>query len=223
MSADLDFVHRWVPGDAGTALPTLLLLHGTGGNENDLLSLGPLLLPGASVLSPRGQVSENGAPRFFRRLAEGVFDIEDLIARTHELVGFVGAAAVEYGFDVGNVIAVGYSNGANIASSMLLLHPGKLAGAVLLRPMVPLEPDSPPDLTGTPVYLGAGRLDPIIPVDNVSRLGELLEGYGADVTLIWQPTGHGLTREDVESAKDWLAASQGRHRTRRHNASPGAL
>ncbi|MEX1159153.1 MAG: alpha/beta hydrolase, partial [Thermomicrobiales bacterium] len=161
MSAELGFVHRWVAGDADAALPTLLLLHGTGGNENDLLSLGSLLLPGASVLSPRGKVSENGASRFFRRLAEGVFDVEDLIARTYELADFVGAAAKQYGFDPGNVVAVGYSNGANIASSMLLLRPGTLAGAVLLRPMVPLEPDSPPDLSGTPVYLGAGRLDPI--------------------------------------------------------------
>lgn len=204
MSTDLGFVHRWVPGDAGSSLPTLLLLHGTGGNESDLLSLGPLLLPGANVLSPRGNVSENGAPRFFRRLAEGVFDIEDLIARTNELVDFVGAAADEYGFDSGNVIAVGYSNGANIASSMMLLRPGTLAGGILLRPMVPLEPDSPPDLTGTPVYLGAGRMDPIVPVENVTRLSELLEGYGANVTLTWQPTGHNLTREDVQSAREWL-------------------
>ena len=204
MSADLGFVHRWVAGESGASLPTLLLLHGTGGNENDLLGLGPMLLPGAPVLSPRGNVSENGAPRFFRRLAEGVFDLEDLIARTHELADFVGAAAEQYGFDTGNVIAVGYSNGANVASSMLLLRPGTLAGAVLLRPMVPLEPDSPPDLSGTPVYLGAGRMDPIVPVDNVTRLAELLGSYGADVTLTWQPTGHGLTREDVQSAREWL-------------------
>jgi len=208
VSDDLGFVHRWVPGEAGTALPTLLLLHGTGGNESDLLSLGSLLWPGVSVLSPRGNVSENGAARFFRRLAEGVFDIDDLIARTHELADFVGAASGQYGFDAGNVIAVGYSNGANIASSMLLLRPGTLAAAVLLRPMVPLEPDNPPDLTGMPVYLGAGQLDPIVPIDNVTRLAELLKGYGADVSLTWQPTGHGLTREDVQSAKDWLAASR---------------
>lgn len=203
MSADLGYIHRWIAGEAATQ-PTLLLLHGTGGNESDLLSLGSMLLPGASILSPRGNVSENGAPRFFRRLAEGVFDIEDLIARTHELADFVGAAAGRYGFDPGNVIAVGYSNGANIASSMLLLRPGTLTGAALLRPMIPLEPDSPPDLTGTPVYLGAGRMDPIVPADNVTRLAELLGSYGADVTLTWQPTGHGLTREDVQSAREWL-------------------
>jgi len=204
VSADLGFIHRWVPGVAGSSLPTLLLLHGTGGNESDLLSLGPMLLSGASVLSPRGNVSENGAPRFFRRLAEGVFDIEDLIARTHELAEFVGAAAAHYGFDAGNVIAVGYSNGANIASSMMLLRPGTLAGGILLRPMVPLEPDSPPDLSGTPVYLGAGQMDPIVPTDNVTRLAELLEGYGATVTLTWQPAGHNLTREDVQSAREWI-------------------
>lgn len=204
MSDDLGFVHRWVPGDAGARLPTLLMLHGTGGDEHDLVNLGPMLLPGASIVSPRGKVSENGAPRFFRRLAEGVFDIEDLIARTHELAGFVGAAARTYGFDPRNVIAVGYSNGANIASSMMLLRPGTLAGAVLLRPMTPFEPDDPPALTGTPIFLGAGRMDPIVPIDNVSRLAELLGGYGADVTLTWQPTGHGLTREDVLSAREWL-------------------
>lgn len=204
---DLGFVHRWVPGDGDASLPTLLLLHGTGGNEADLLSLGPMLMPGASVLSPRGNVSENGASRFFRRLAEGVFDIDDLIARTHELAEFVGAAANQYGFDATNVVAVGYSNGANIASSMMLLRPGTLAGGVLLRPMVPLEPETPPDLSGTPVYLGAGRMDPIVPVENVEQLAELLRGYGADVMLTWQPTGHGLTREDVLSARDWLAGS----------------
>ena len=106
-----------------------------------------------------------------------------------------------------NVVAVGYSNGANIASSMMLLRPGTLAGGVLLRPMVPLEPETPPDLSGTPVYLGAGRMDPIVPVENVEQLAELLRGYGADVMLTWQPTGHGLTREDVLSARDWLAGS----------------
>ncbi len=204
MSVDLGFVHRWVAGDSGSSLPTLLLLHGTGGNESDLLNLGPMLLPGANVLSPRGKVLENGAPRFFRRLAEGVFDIDDLITRTHELADFVSKAAQQYGFDAGNVVAVGYSNGANIASSMMLLRPGTLAGGILLRPMVPLEPDSPPDLTGTPVFLGAGRMDPIVPVDNVTRLAELLESYGANVTLKWQPAGHNLTRDDVESAREWL-------------------
>jgi phospholipase/carboxylesterase/glyoxalase family protein len=204
VSDELGFIHRWVPGEAGASLPTLLLLHGTGGNESDLLNLGPMLLPGANVLSPRGKVSENGAPRFFRRLAEGVFDVEDLIARTHELADFVGAAADQYGFDAGNVIAIGYSNGANIASSMMLLRPGTLAGGILLRPMVPLEPDTAPNLTGLPVYLGAGQLDPIVPVDDVSRLAELLEGYGASVNLTWQPAGHNLTREDVLSAREWL-------------------
>jgi phospholipase/carboxylesterase/glyoxalase family protein len=206
VSNDLGFIHRWVPGEAGNDLPVLLLLHGTGGNEDDLISLGPLLLPGAALLSPRGMVSENGAPRFFRRLAEGVFDIEDLIARTNELADFVGAAAETYGFDPANVIAAGYSNGANIASSMLLLRPGTLAGAVLLRPMVPLEPDNAPDLTGTPIFLSAGRMDPIVPADNVTRLATLLEGYGATVTLTWQPTGHGLTRADVDAAREWLAS-----------------
>src|SRR4026209_2924110 len=135
MTSGPDFIHDCVPGSSSR---TLLLLHGTGGNERDLIPLGRELDPNASLLSPRGKILENGMPRFFRRLAEGVFDLEDLKARTHELADFVLAAAREYGFDAGRVFAAGYSNGANIAASSLLLRPGMLAGAVLLRPMVPL-------------------------------------------------------------------------------------
>ena len=162
MTPDLGFDHRYLPGDDESG-PTLLLLHGTGGNEEDLIPLGQELLPGAAILSPRGKVSEYGAPRFFRRLAEGVFDHEDLLFRTHELAGFVEAAAEEYGFDPSKVVAVGYSNGANVAASTILLHPGLLRAAVLFRAMVPFEPEVTPDLSGMPVFMAAGRMDRMIP------------------------------------------------------------
>lgn len=201
----LDFVHRWEPG-AGSDR-TLLLLHGTGGDENDLIPLGDLLDRGANLLSPRGQVLEHGMPRFFRRLAEGVFDIEDLKARTHGLADFVQAAAVTYGFPLEGVTAVGFSNGANIAASMLLLRPGIVRQAILLRAMVPLEPDPLPDLSGTRVFLAAGERDPIIPPANTERLAGLLQSAGADVTLRWSPVGHQLTRDDVDASRDWLLPS----------------
>jgi predicted esterase len=204
-----DFIHRFVPAP-GAEAPTLLLLHGTGGNENDLLELGATLLPDAALLSPRGKVLENGMPRFFRRLAEGVFDLQDLQRRTHELADFVDAAAATYGFDRGKVVAVGYSNGANIAASLLLLRPGILAGAVLLRAMVPLEPAKTPDLDDVPVFIAAGRFDPIIPPDNSQRLAQLLESAGAVVTLHWQATGHNLTPDDIEAARAWLHDVSGR-------------
>ncbi|CAA9303474.1 MAG: Carboxylesterase [uncultured Gemmatimonadaceae bacterium] len=212
----LDFVHQFVPaappaGGAAAAVAaagtTLLLLHGTGGDENDLLPLGRAVAPGAALLSPRGKVLEGSAPRFFRRLAEGVFDVPDLLARTHELAAFVGAAAAHYGFDARRVVALGFSNGANIAASALLLHPQLLAGAVLLRAMVPFEPTAPVTLPGTPVYLGAGRFDPIIPPENSARLAALLEQSGARTTLAWQPTGHQLAQPELAQVRDWMAAN----------------
>ncbi len=198
----LDFVHRWEPRAGATR--TLLLLHGTGGDENDLISLGDLIDPSANLLSPRGQVLEHGMPRFFRRLAEGVFDMDDLTKRTHGLADFVQAAAVTYGFSTAGVTAVGFSNGANIAAAMLLLRPGLVQQAVLLRAMVPLEPTPLPELTGTRVFLAAGQRDPIIPAANTERLAELLELAGADVALRWSPVGHQLTREDVDASRAWL-------------------
>src|SRR5262249_49553016 len=162
------------------------------GDENDLLPLGQALLPGAALLSPRGKVLERGAPRFFRRLAEGVFDVEDLTRRTAELAQFVDAAADAYGFDRSRVIAVGVSDGA---SSPLVLHRGTLAGAALFSPMVPLEPAALPDLTGRPVFVGAGRHDPIVPPAETERLAALLRRAGADVTLHWSNAGHTITRE----------------------------
>ncbi len=206
MSADLGFVHRYVPG-ADESGPTLLLLHGTGGNEEDLVGLGETLAPGAAILSPRGKVSEYGAPRFFRRLAEGVFDHEDLLLRTHELAEFAEAASEEYGFDRAKLVAVGYSNGANVAASTILLHPGLLRAAVLFRAMVPFEPEVTPDLSGMPVFLAAGRADRMIPPDNTQRLADILLEAGADVDLRWRNVGHPLTYEEVGEAKEWLAST----------------
>jgi phospholipase/carboxylesterase len=204
MSADLGFVHRYLPGEDQSS-PTLLLLHGTGGNEEDLIPLGQEVAPDAAFLSPRGKVSEYGAPRFFRRLAEGVFDQEDLLLRTHELAEFVEAASAEYGFDRSKLVAVGYSNGANVAASTILLHPGLLRAAVLFRAMVPFEPDLTPDLSGMPVFLAAGRMDRMIPPDNTQRLADILDEAGADVDLRWRDTGHPLTYEEVGEAKEWLS------------------
>jgi phospholipase/carboxylesterase len=198
------FVHRFDPAKEPGA-PTLLLLHGTGGDENDLLPLGRMLDGRAALLSPRGKVLENGMPRFFRRLSMGVFDEEDLVNRTHELASFVEEAASEYGLDPKRLFAVGFSNGANIAASLLLLHPGLLAGAVLLRAMTPFELETLPDLSDTPVYLAAGRSDQMIPPESTERLADLLREAGAKVTLDWQPGGHGIGRAEVEAARDWLA------------------
>ena len=203
-----DFIHRFVPGAEGARL-TLLLLHGTGGNESDLLPLGRLLAPGAALLSPRGKVLESGMPRFFRRLAEGVFDQQDLAARTDELADWVAAAAAEYGLEAGRIVAAGFSNGANVAASMLLRRPGVLAGGVLFRAMVPFEPESLPDLGGVPVLLGAGRADPIVPADNTERLATLLRQAGANVTLDWRPGGHTLSQPEAEDAARWLASDFG--------------
>lgn len=201
----LGFIHRFEPGaETGGPAPVLLLLHGTGGDEHDLIDIGHALLPGAPLLSPRGKVSEHGAPRFFRRLAEGVFDLDDLRHRTHELADFVEAATEAYDLQNRPVVAVGFSNGANIAASLFLLRPEILSGAVLWRPMVPLEPEQPVDLQGKPIFIGAARFDPLIPVPETERLVALLGAAGADVTTHWQPAGHGLTQEDLRGAATWL-------------------
>lgn len=201
---DLGFVHRYVPAER-PGLPTLLLLHGTGGDENDLIPLGRALLPGAGLLSPRGRVLEHGMPRYFRRLDQGVFDLEDLRFRTYELAGFLGSAARTYGFDPATVVAVGYSNGANIAASTLLLRPEVLAGGVLFHAQVPLEPDERPDLSGIPIFLSGGRADTMVPASETERLAILLREAGADVTLHWEPGSHALGRGELEAARRWLA------------------
>ena len=206
-SDQLGFTHRYVPSlDKGEkAGLTLLLLHGTGGNEDDLLPLGRELDPHAGLLSPRGKILEGGRiPRFFRRLAEGVFDIEDLKFRTHELACFVANASTIYGFDPRKVIAVGYSNGANIAASMLLLKPQTLSGAILFRAMVPLIPDNLPDLSDKRIFMSSGLRDPIATRQEAETLSGLLKQARAVVDLQWQNSGHELTQDDVHAAKQWL-------------------
>ncbi|BCM85755.1 alpha/beta hydrolase [Methylobacterium indicum] len=200
--AALSFQHRFEPA-ADPALPPLLLLHGTGGDEDDLLPLGRALSPAAALLSPRGQVLEGGAPRFFRRLAEGVFDEADVVRRAGDLAGFVTAARAEYGLAA--PIAVGFSNGANIAAALMLLHPGVLSGAVLLRAMVPLSTSPASRLQGEPVLILSGRMDPIVPADNAAGLAAMLRDAGAAVTHEVLPAGHGLSQADLVRAKAWLA------------------
>jgi phospholipase/carboxylesterase len=201
MSGIEDFIHKFVPGTSGR---TLVLLHGTGGTESDLLGLGRALDPDAALLSLRGKVLENGMPRFFRRLAEGVFDEEDLIFRVHELADFVHLAAEHYVFAQNKAIAVGYSNGANIAGGILLLRPETFQGAALLRPMVSLIPDNLPELKGAPVLVAAGNHDPIVPVENARELVALLRRSGADVTAFFENASHGLTETTVATTQRWL-------------------
>ena len=202
---DLGHVHRFEPSERADAR-VLLLLHGTGGDENDLIQLGNMLDPAAALLSPRGNVLEHGAPRFFRRLAEGVFDLEDLRRRTHELADFIEAAVKQYGLEGRRLVAVGFSNGANIAASLLLLRPRLLQGAVLFRAMVPFEPEKVPFLGGVPVLLSSGRFDPLAGPKTAERLAAILKKGGAEVTLVEQEAGHELTRADVDEATRWLAA-----------------
>ena len=201
MRPQLDFIHEFVPG---TSDRTLLLLHGTGGNEHDLILVGRELDPNAALLSPRGKILENGMPRFFRRLAEGVFDVEDLKQRTNELADFISAAAKHYNLAANQVVAVGYSNGANIAASIVLLRPEILHAAILFRAMVPLVPETVPDLSSVHVWIGAGDQDPIIPASEAQRLVELLRGAGTDVTIRFANATHGLTEADVKAAQHWL-------------------
>jgi predicted esterase len=199
------YLHRFVSAESQPARGTLLLLHGTGGNEEDLLPLGQGISAGDwNLLSPRGQVLENGMPRFFRRLAEGVFDEADLVRRANELADFVCTAAQQYQFDPARVFAFGYSNGANMAAAILLLRPSSLAGAVLLRAMLPIVPESLPNLTDVSVLLSAGRLDSLIPIEGTRRLAALLRECGAEVEEHWQPGSHQLTQNDILAAREWL-------------------
>ncbi|QTD39904.1 alpha/beta hydrolase [Sporosarcina sp. Te-1] len=183
--------------------PTLLLLHGTGGTEQDLLPLGRMIDEEVSILSVRGNVLENGMPRFFKRLAEGVFDEEDLIYRTKELNAFLDEAAEEYGFDRSNIVAVGYSNGANIAASLLFHYADSLKGAILHHPMVPRRGIDLPDLTGIPVFITAGKNDPICPAQETMDLENLLVGAGAKTEVHWEMNGHSLTQTEVVAAAKW--------------------
>jgi phospholipase/carboxylesterase len=200
-SLALSFEHRFKPATRPGLRP-LLLLHGTGGDETDLLPLGELVSPGAAVLSPRGQVLEGGMPRFFRRLAEGVFDEADVRRRAGDLAGFIEQARDAYGIEA--PVAVGFSNGANIAAAVLMLHPGVLAGAALLRAMVPLGTPPAFGLDGTPVLILSGAMDPIVPAENAARLAAILDHAGADLRHETLRTGHGLTQDDVVRTAAWL-------------------
>ena len=210
----LSFIHRFIPPKngrseeksiQGKAFTTFLVLHGTGGNEEDLIPLAYELDKRAAILSPRGKVLENGiAPRFFRRLAEGVFDLEDLKFRTDELADFVIDASKTYNFDLQYVIAVGYSNDANIAASMLLLRPEILSSAILFRAMVPLVPQTLPDLTKKQIFMSSGLYDPIVSRQEADRLFGLFKKAGANISLSWQESGHELTVEEIQKAKEWL-------------------
>jgi len=202
MSEALSFEHVFQPAGQANA-PTLLLLHGTGGDEHDMVPLGRLMA-GANILSPRGQVLENGMPRFFRRLAEGVFDVDDVKRRAGDLADFIGAAAAHYRFDPARVVAMGFSNGANIASATALLRPGVLKGALLLRAMVPFEPDPVPALPDFRVLISNGSSDPMVSREETDRLAKLFAQAGADVEVHWQPTGHQLMPGDFAVAKTWL-------------------
>ncbi len=200
MNRTLSFSHRYLPGTVpGTPL---LLLHGTGGDENDLLPLGGALAPGRALLSPRGQVLENGMPRFFRRLSEGIFDEADVMKRAHDLADFVKAARAEY--DLESPVAMGFSNGANIAAAVLLLRPEVLAGAVLIRAMVPLADPPKSDLGGKPVLILSGSADPIVPIENARRLADMLRNANATVRHETLPASHAMTQGDFAIAEKWL-------------------
>lgn len=198
-----EFIHRFEPATSA-GFPPLLLLHGTGGDENDLLGLGKMISPGSALLSPRGRVLEHGMPRFFRRLAEGVFDEADVRRRARELGEFVAEARKQYG--IAAPVAVGFSNGANIAAALLLLKPDVLSGAILLRAMVPLSDPPSARLDGKPVLLLSGQADPIVPANNAARLAALLSQAGASVSHKILPAGHQLSQADVTLARNWIGS-----------------
>jgi len=205
MDETLSHIHRFEKGAEANARP-LLLLHGTGGDENDLVSLARMIAPTAPLLSPRGKVLENGMPRFFRRLAEGVFDENDVRRRAQELAEFVEEARAHYG--ISSPIALGYSNGANIAAAMLLIRPEALAGAILLRAMAPLSRTPQVDLTGKSILIVSGQRDPIIQPERAAQLATQLRQHGATVEHRILPTGHELSQADVTSARTWLHAHE---------------
>jgi phospholipase/carboxylesterase len=207
---DLGFIHRFLPASDPDSRETLLVLHGTGGDENDLIGIAQSIAPGAAILSPRGNVLENGAPRFFKRLAEGVFDPVEVRSRGEELARFIRAAIVKYALDGRRIFAFGFSNGANVASTVMFIEPELLQGSILFRPMVVFEPAEIPDLSGKHVLISSGRMDPIVPTEHVERLVELFQSSGAEVSLNWQPGGHRLSPSEVREAAEWLALQRTR-------------
>jgi predicted esterase len=199
-----DFNNKRYNDDRNKKKLTLVLLHGTGGNEEDLIFLGKEIEPSAAILSPRGKVLENGMPRFFRRLTEGVFDVQDLKFRTNELYDFIKKCSLNYKFDLEHTIAIGFSNGANIAASILLLYPELLKGGILFRAMIPIVPDTLPSLSNKQILLSAGLNDPIVSKDQTENLYNLFSKAGANVTLKWQRASHNLIQNDIFFAREWL-------------------
>jgi predicted esterase len=198
------YQHLFVPGTDPEA-PPLLLLHGTGGNERDLLPLARTLSPGSAVLSPRGDVSEHGQLRFFRRFAEGVFDLDDVRRRTHALADFVIDAATRYQIPRDKLLAIGFSNGANIAGTLFQLRPEVLGGAIMLRPMVVLDQSaSALSLSERNIFISSGNADPIVPAEQPLQLAKLFRAGGANVTLKIQNASHGLAAGDIADAQTWL-------------------
>lgn len=202
-SGEANFIHRFVPGER-EASPPLLILHGTGGNENYMIPLGRVLSKGATLLSPRGKIVDKGEARFFRRLADGASDMEDLKLRSQELADFVKWASARYGFELTKLFAVGVSSGADVAASLLLLRPGLLRGAILFRPMMLLELETQPDLSRIPVLVSAGFTDRFVPKEQVERLANVLDKAGAEVCFRWHQTGHNLTLAEIRDAREWL-------------------
>ncbi len=197
-----EFIHRFIPG-ALVSAPTIIALHGTGGDENDLVPLARMVDGDSAILSLRGRASEGGKPRFFRRISDGVFDLEDLRVQTLALARFIDAAALHYRFNRARTVALAYSNGANIAASLMLSVPDALAGAILLRPMLPFEPLSPPPLKGTPILVSAGRNDPLVPTPLTEKLTDAFREQGARVTILWQDTRHALSPNELEQVTMW--------------------
>ncbi len=204
--SEVAFTYEYLPPRDEQNRVTLLLLHGTGGSQFDLIPVGERLYPTAGIVSPLGRVSENGMARFFRRLSPGVFDLDDLRFRTRELSEFLAHAAEKHKFDPAKIVAAGYSNGANMAASLLLLAPQSLKAAVLFRPMVPLVPSPLPDLTGVQVLISSGRRDEIVAPEEAVRLAELLHESNATVSIHWAEAGHGLISQEIAYAREWLAA-----------------
>jgi len=203
-TTDLGYIHIFVPAPPGSSHPvTLLLLHGTGGDENALLSLGKELWPGAALLGLRGKVLENGMPPSFRRFTE--VGIGDVKSRTEDLAQFIAASSERYAFSRRRLVVVGYSNGANLAASLILSHPHYLAAAVLFRAMLPLVPDLIRDFSHLSVFIGAARLDPLIPSGQPEELAALFQSGGADVTISWHQGGRELAEDEIQAAKNWLA------------------
>ena len=202
----MGFIHNFIPAQKSDG-KVLLLLHGTGGNEDDLLTVAQMIDEEASILAPRGKVLESGMPRFFRRFAEGVFDLEDLKFRTSELADFVRNASEKYAFDLRSVVTVGYSNGANIGASLLMLRPESMNSAIMFRVMISLVPDKFPDLLGKRVFISGGRFDSFIPQNKTIELKQVLEKAGAEVKMNWEESAHALVQEEIVKAKNWLHSS----------------